>query len=85
MTRFGAIRRHALRRSEEAGRRSGRRRARAHPERYSEIMAETGYVARVHEGAKRITPIAAETVQRVKKAMGFIHGRKWCRSRLANR
>jgi tryptophanyl-tRNA synthetase len=41
-------------------------------QRYSEIMAETGYVARVlDESARRITPIAAETVERVKKAMGL--------------
>ncbi len=40
--------------------------------RYREIMDETGYVARVlDEGAKRITPIAAHTVETVKKAMGL--------------
>ncbi|MBZ5601007.1 MAG: tryptophan--tRNA ligase [Acidobacteriia bacterium] len=41
-------------------------------ERYKQIMDETGYVAKVlDEGAKRITPIAAETVEVVKKAMGL--------------
>jgi tryptophanyl-tRNA synthetase len=40
--------------------------------RYREIMAETGYVARVlQDGAERIIPIANETVQVVKKAMGL--------------
>jgi tryptophanyl-tRNA synthetase len=40
--------------------------------RYQEIMSERGYVARVlAEGAARITPIAAETVEKVKKAMGL--------------
>jgi tryptophanyl-tRNA synthetase len=40
--------------------------------RYKQIMSEPGYVAKVlDEGAKRITPIAAETVEVVKKAMGL--------------
>ncbi len=40
--------------------------------RYREIMGETGYVARVlEEGAARITPIAADTVEKVKRAMGL--------------
>jgi tryptophanyl-tRNA synthetase len=40
--------------------------------RYREIMDETGYVARVlDEGAKRIIPIANDTVSKVKKAMGL--------------
>ena len=40
--------------------------------RYREIMAETGYVARVlQDGAERIIPIANETVRVVKKAMGL--------------
>jgi tryptophanyl-tRNA synthetase len=40
--------------------------------RYREIAAETGYVARVlQEGADRIIPIANETVEKVKKAMGL--------------
>jgi len=40
--------------------------------RYREIMDETGYVARVlEEGARRITPIAADTVEKVKRAMGL--------------
>jgi tryptophanyl-tRNA synthetase len=40
--------------------------------RYREISAETGYVARVlQEGADRIIPIADDTVETVKKAMGL--------------
>ena len=40
--------------------------------RYREIAQETGYVARVlEEGAERIAPIANDTVQKVKKAMGL--------------
>jgi tryptophanyl-tRNA synthetase len=40
--------------------------------RYRQIMEETGYVARVlEEGARRITPIAADTVEKVKRAMGL--------------
>jgi tryptophanyl-tRNA synthetase len=40
--------------------------------RYREIMEETGYVARVlAEGAERIIPIANQTVERVKAAMGL--------------
>jgi tryptophanyl-tRNA synthetase len=40
--------------------------------RYADIMAETGYVARVlQDGAEKITPIAEGTVQVVKKAMGL--------------
>jgi tryptophanyl-tRNA synthetase len=40
--------------------------------RYREIMEETGYVARVlEEGARRIAPIADDTVSKVKKAMGL--------------
>jgi tryptophanyl-tRNA synthetase len=40
--------------------------------RYRDIMDETGYVARVlDEGAQRIIPIANETVERVKRAMGL--------------
>ena len=40
--------------------------------RYREIMEETGYVARVlEEGARRIAPIADDTVAKVKKAMGL--------------
>ncbi len=40
--------------------------------RYREIMDETGYVARVlAEGAERIIPIANQTVERVKAAMGL--------------
>ncbi len=40
--------------------------------RYREIMGEAGYVARVlDEGARRITPIAADTVEKVKRAMGL--------------
>ena len=41
-------------------------------ERYRAIMDETGYVARVlDEGARRISPIAKDTVRTVKKAMGL--------------
>jgi tryptophanyl-tRNA synthetase len=40
--------------------------------RYREIIDERGYVARVlEEGAGRITPIANDTVEKVKKAMGL--------------
>jgi tryptophanyl-tRNA synthetase len=40
--------------------------------RYREIMDETGYVARVlDDGARRIIPIANETVEKVKRAMGL--------------
>jgi tryptophanyl-tRNA synthetase len=40
--------------------------------RYHEIVAETGYVARVlQEGADRVIPIANDTVEKVKKAMGL--------------
>jgi tryptophanyl-tRNA synthetase len=40
--------------------------------RYREIMDETGYVARVlDESARRITPIAVDTVEKVKRAMGL--------------
>ena len=41
-------------------------------QRYREIVAETGYIARVlEEGAERVTPMARETVQKAKKAMGL--------------
>jgi len=40
--------------------------------RYQEIMADPGYVARVlADGAERVTPIAKDTVNKVKKAMGL--------------
>src|SRR5579863_7251617 len=40
--------------------------------RYREIMAEPGFVARVlAHGAERVTPIAEDTVNRVKRAMGL--------------
>ncbi len=40
--------------------------------RYREIIAETGYIARVLEdGAEKVRPIANDTVQKVKKAMGL--------------
>jgi len=40
--------------------------------RYREITAEPGYVAGVlEEGARRVTPIAASTVQLVKERMGL--------------
>jgi tryptophanyl-tRNA synthetase len=41
-------------------------------ERYQEIMAEPGFVARVlANGAERVIPIADDTVNKVKKAMGL--------------
>jgi tryptophanyl-tRNA synthetase len=40
--------------------------------RYREIMAEPGFVAKVlADGAERVTPIAQDTVDKVKKAMGL--------------
>jgi len=40
--------------------------------RYQEIMAERGFVAQVlANGAERVTPIAQDTVNKVKKAMGL--------------
>ncbi len=40
--------------------------------RYRQIMAEPGFVARVlANGAERVTPIAEDTVNKVKKAMGL--------------
>ena len=40
--------------------------------RYQEITAETGYIARVLEdGAEKVRPIAHDTVQKVKRAMGL--------------
>jgi len=40
--------------------------------RYQEIMAERGFVAQVlAKGAERVTPIAEDTVNKVKKAMGL--------------
>ena len=40
--------------------------------RYQEIMSERGYLARVlADGAERITPIANQTIEKVKKAMGL--------------
>ena len=40
--------------------------------RYREITAETGYIARVLEdGAEKVRPIANDTVQKVKRAMGL--------------
>ena len=40
--------------------------------RYHEIMAEPGFVAQVlANGAERVTPIAQDTVNKVKKAMGL--------------
>ena len=40
--------------------------------RFREISGEKGYVARVlHEGADRIIPIANDTVEKVKRAMGL--------------
>ena len=40
--------------------------------RYREITAEAGYIARVlADGAERVTPIADDTIRKVKKAMGL--------------
>jgi tryptophanyl-tRNA synthetase len=40
--------------------------------RYHEIMEERGYLARVlADGAERITPIAKDTIEKVKQAMGL--------------
>jgi tryptophanyl-tRNA synthetase len=40
--------------------------------RYREITAETGYIARVlEEGAERVRPLARNTVEKVKRAMGL--------------
>jgi tryptophanyl-tRNA synthetase len=40
--------------------------------RYREIMAEPGFVAKVlADGAERVTPIAQDTVDKVKRAMGL--------------
>jgi tryptophanyl-tRNA synthetase len=40
--------------------------------RYRDIVAETGYIARVLEdGAERVRPIANDTVNKVKRAMGL--------------
>ncbi len=40
--------------------------------RYSEIVAEKGYIARVLEdGAEKVRPIANDTVEKVKRAMGL--------------
>lgn len=40
--------------------------------RYRQIMAEPGFIARVlANGAERVTPIAEDTVNKVKKAMGL--------------
>jgi tryptophanyl-tRNA synthetase len=44
--------------------------------RYQEIMAERGFVAKVlADGAARVTPIAQDTVNKVKKAMGLYTAR----------
>jgi len=40
--------------------------------RYRDITAETGYIARVLEdGAEKVRPIANDTVNKVKRAMGL--------------
>jgi tryptophanyl-tRNA synthetase len=40
--------------------------------RYRELIAEPGYVARVlADGAARVKPLAQDTVEKVKKAMGL--------------
>ena len=41
-------------------------------QRYKQIVSEPGYVAAVLEqGASRVSPLAKETVQKVKRAMGL--------------
>jgi tryptophanyl-tRNA synthetase len=41
-------------------------------QRYREITADPGYVAKVlAEGAERVTPAARDTVEKVKRAMGL--------------
>jgi tryptophanyl-tRNA synthetase len=43
--------------------------------RYREIAAESGYIASVlREGAERVSPVANDTVQKVKTAMGLYTG-----------
>jgi len=45
--------------------------------RYQEIMAEPGFVAKVlADGAERVTPIAEDTVNKVKRAMGLYTDKK---------
>jgi tryptophanyl-tRNA synthetase len=41
-------------------------------QRYRQITSESGYVASVLEdGARRVSPLAKDTVNKVKKAMGL--------------
>jgi tryptophanyl-tRNA synthetase len=41
-------------------------------DRYREITADPGYIGRVlSQGAERVSPVANDTVQKVKKAMGL--------------
>ncbi len=41
-------------------------------QRYREITAEKGYVAKVlEEGASRVRPLARDTVEKTKRAMGL--------------
>jgi tryptophanyl-tRNA synthetase len=41
-------------------------------QRYREITAESGYIARVlQEGAERVSPLARDTVEKVKRCMGL--------------
>ena len=41
-------------------------------QRYREITSEPGYVAAVlEEGARRVSPLAKDTVHKVKRAMGL--------------
>ena len=48
--------------------------------RYQEIMAEPGFVAKVlANGAERVTPIAQDTVNKVKRH-GAVYGRDYCTS-----
>jgi hypothetical protein len=60
--------------TEKDCRRSGGRRVEPLQQRYREITSEKGYVAKVlDESAARVRPIARETVEKVKKAMGLSH------------
>ena len=68
----GALFRHALRRSEEAGGRDGDLAPGAFSARYREITAEPGYLDGVlREAAGRAAPIANATVELVKRRMGL--------------
>ena len=76
-----ALRRHALRRSEEAGGRDGGRRSSS---RSSSAIARSPpspatWRAMLREGAERVTPIANSTVELVKRRMGLYTESVTCR------